>query len=187
VSHTGKHYRICAVDGLPKPVQRPHPPLLIAGGSRRVLTLAGREANIAGVNPSLRGGATGADLLADMSPQRLEEKVAWIGDGARSAGRNPDEVELPLSLMSCRIARSRASTHARSSLLGTADTEMLETSPAVLHGSVEQCIDLLEERRERYGFSYIKFGGDPEAVAPIVDRLARTVARWDDSAAVRFL
>ena len=43
-SFAGEHYTMTGHDGLPKPVQAPHPPLFIGGGGRRVLTLAGREA-----------------------------------------------------------------------------------------------------------------------------------------------
>ena len=54
VTYRGKHYRITDLDGLPKPVQRPRPPLLVGGGSRRVLMeLAGRTADIVGINPRL--------------------------------------------------------------------------------------------------------------------------------------
>ncbi len=39
----GEHYSVHALDGLPKPVQHPHPPLFVGGGSPRVLRLAGRR------------------------------------------------------------------------------------------------------------------------------------------------
>ena len=47
-SFAGEHYTITELDGWPKPVQRPHPPFMIGGGGRRVLTLAAREADIVG-------------------------------------------------------------------------------------------------------------------------------------------
>ena len=40
----GEHYTVTEHEGLPKPVQKPHPPIFIGGGGRRVLTLAAREA-----------------------------------------------------------------------------------------------------------------------------------------------
>ena len=61
------------------------------------------------------------------------------------------------------------STFAR---LLAADPSLLGSSPAVLVGSVDACVDVLYERRERYGFSYLDLGGDLDAVAPIVARLA---------------
>src|SRR2546426_3745581 len=43
-SFTGKHYRISGMEGFPLPVQKPHPPIVIGGGGRRMLSLAAREA-----------------------------------------------------------------------------------------------------------------------------------------------
>ena len=40
-SFAGKHYTVSDLQGMPKPVQRPHPPILIGGGGRRVLSIAG--------------------------------------------------------------------------------------------------------------------------------------------------
>jgi alkanesulfonate monooxygenase SsuD/methylene tetrahydromethanopterin reductase-like flavin-dependent oxidoreductase (luciferase family) len=42
---------------MPKSKQRPHPPILIGGGGRRVLTLAGQEADIVSIDP--KGTAAG--------------------------------------------------------------------------------------------------------------------------------
>src|SRR5437660_5819464 len=48
---SGDHYRITAYDGLPKPLQRPRPPIVVGGGGPKVLRLAGREADIVGSHP----------------------------------------------------------------------------------------------------------------------------------------
>src|SRR5687768_532705 len=50
-SFDGDHYRITDLDGLPKPVQRPGPPILIGGGGPKVLAIAAQQADIVGVNP----------------------------------------------------------------------------------------------------------------------------------------
>jgi hypothetical protein len=48
----------------------------------------------------------------------------------------------------------RGITHrATSSLAALASDDDLAASPAVLHGSVDQCVDRLVEVRERYGVS----------------------------------
>jgi alkanesulfonate monooxygenase SsuD/methylene tetrahydromethanopterin reductase-like flavin-dependent oxidoreductase (luciferase family) len=49
-SFSGKHYRIRDFSLHPAPVQQPHPPILVGGGSPRVLALAGREADYGGPN-----------------------------------------------------------------------------------------------------------------------------------------
>jgi probable F420-dependent oxidoreductase len=175
LTFAGTHYRIDELDGLPKPVQRPHPPLLVGGGGRKVLSVAGRHADIVSVNPSLRDGVVTADLLEDATAERIDQKVAWVREAAAAAGRRPDEVELQLNLLVCQVAgRAGQARRAVSSLAGGADPGLLEKSPAVLAGSVGQCVEAVQERRERFGISYVNLGGDVEAVAPIVARLAGT-------------
>ena len=44
----GNHYR-WQQNALPKPTQRPHPPILIGTGGRRMLQIAAREADIVGI------------------------------------------------------------------------------------------------------------------------------------------
>jgi probable F420-dependent oxidoreductase len=55
-SFEGEHYTIRDLDGQPKPAQDPHPPFVLGGGAPRMLRLAGREADIVGINPALRSG-----------------------------------------------------------------------------------------------------------------------------------
>jgi probable F420-dependent oxidoreductase len=168
----GAHYRIDGLDGLPKPVQRPHPPLLVGGGGRRVLSVAGRHADIVSVNPSLRDGVVTAELLEDATAERIDQKVGWVREAAAAAGRRP---ELQLNLLVCQVTSGAGqASRAVSSLAGGADPGLLEKSPAVLGGSVAQCVEALQERRERFGISYVNLGGEVEAVAPIVARLAGT-------------
>jgi probable F420-dependent oxidoreductase len=170
----GKHYRITALEGLPKPVQKPHPPIAVGGGGRRMLELAGRIADIAGVYADL-GGALAVHPVLDMSSERLTEKVQFVSEGATSTGRRPDDVELELSLLLCRVVRSRSEALEvleRAATSWSVSRHTIEESPAVLVGTVEQCAESLAERRERYGFSYIHVGSDFENAAELVARLA---------------
>jgi probable F420-dependent oxidoreductase len=175
LTFAGRHYRIEALDGLPKPVQRPRPPLVIGGGGRRVLSVAGRHADVVSVNPSLRAGTITADIVADATAERVAEKVAWVREAAAAAGRPGDAVELQMNLLLCRVERSSGQAReAVSSLVDASgvDPLALEGSPAVLAGSVERCVEALLAGRERFGISYVNVGGEVEAAAPIVERLA---------------
>src|SRR5438094_8938838 len=56
------------VEAAPQPVQRPHPPIIIGGGGRRVLSHAAREADIVSVNPDLRAGLGGPETAPNTVP-----------------------------------------------------------------------------------------------------------------------
>jgi probable F420-dependent oxidoreductase len=173
----GRFYRISGLEGLPRPVQLPHPPVLIGGGGPRALRLAAREATIVGVHARLSEGALGPAAAEDLSAARIEEKVGWVRDAWQAAGRPPGSLELQFSAYLVRVTdSSRQREAARSSFSGLleADPKLLRDSPAVLVGSHEACIEALIERRERFGLSYWSLGSDLEAVAPIVARLTGT-------------
>ena len=175
LSFAGHHYRIEALDGLPKSAQRPHPPLLLGGGGRKMLELAAREADIVSVYPNLRSGLSYSP--EELSPERMAVKIGWVTAAAAAAGRSMEEIELHLSLFVCHVSESQSS--ARSNLSShaaalQADPLLLERSPAVLSGTTEQCVEAILERRETYGFSCFHVGSEVEATAKVVARLAGT-------------
>ena len=177
VDHEGTHYRIAGLDGLPKPVQQPHPPIMVGGGGRSILRLAGEVADIAGVHARLPHGELTPAEAADLGSERIATKVDWVREAAAAAGRDSRAIELQFSVYLVDITDSargaRASKSSFADLL-RARPDLIADLPAVLAGSVAQCVELLQERRERYGFSYWNLGGDVDAVAPIVARLAGT-------------
>jgi probable F420-dependent oxidoreductase len=173
----GAHYRITELDGLPKPVQAPHPPLLVGGGGKRVLGIAAREADIVSVHCNLRRGELDESAASDLAAERVAEKVGWVRAAAEEAGRPPADLELQFTTYLCDVTDAPHSAGAsRSSFAGllAADRALLERSPSVLVGSVQECVERLLERRERYGFSYLNLGADLDNVAPVVARLAGT-------------
>ena len=76
-SYSGRYYTVTAMDGQPKPVQRPHPPFVIGGTRERVLRLAAREADIVGIDLRQDGAA-----ILDAFGARMDVRVGWIRDEA---------------------------------------------------------------------------------------------------------
>jgi probable F420-dependent oxidoreductase len=168
----GDHYAITGLDGLPKPLQRPHPPLLVGGGGRRMLTIAAREADIVGVNPALRSGAADAEAAADATAEATDRKLGWVRE---AAGERFDDLEL-----NCLVLATLATDDVGGAAelvaggFGVDPTAVLEV-PHVLIGPPGHMIEALEARRDRWGFSYIVVQGDAmEAFAPVVARLNGT-------------
>jgi probable F420-dependent oxidoreductase len=171
-TYDGVHYTVSGLDGRPKPVQRPRPPLLIGGGGRRVLSIAGARADIVGININLAKGVIDADAGPDGTAERTDEKVAWVRD---AAGARFDRLELQVRVHLVLVTDDRAAmADALAGGFGLTPAAAL-ASPHSLVGTVEQIADDLVERRERWGISYIGVSLDAmEAMRPIVARLTGT-------------
>ena len=172
LTFAGQHYTIANLRGIPKPAQRPRPPILIGAGQKRMLMLAGREADIVGIlTTSVAGGTLTADP-AERLAGAVAQKVEWVRQGA---GERFHELELSLAptiiVTDQRRRRTEQYIHER----GWQDisVEQVWEMPAVFVGSIDQIIEDMRARRERYGFSYFVISDhDMAEAAPIVARLA---------------
>ena len=172
VTFDGEHYRIEGLEGRPKPLQRPGPPLLLGGGGHRMLSLAAREADIVGINIDLRKGVIDADSGPNATTDATVEKLRWVHE---AAGERYDDLELQVRVHVAAVTDDReAMAEMLGPALGISPADALE-SPHALAGSVEQLVDQIRERRDRFGISYIGIGADAmEDMAPVVARLAGT-------------
>jgi len=169
-SFTGKHYSIKGLEGAPSPVQKPHPPILLGGGGRKMLSLAAREANIVHVNYNLNEGRINPKLVQTGMAEATDEKLAWIKE---AAGDRFDAIELGFTVFFANVTEDRESlASALAPSMGFEPRNVLEM-PHFLIGTVEQIEEDLKLRRERYGFSDVIVPGEAtESLAPIVERLA---------------
>ena len=168
VTYQGRHYRLTGLTGSAKPAQQPHPPILIGGGGRRLLTLAGKEADIISVMPRSKRDGSGLED-ADVSPEAFIRKVGWIRD---AAGNRFARIELNTLVQTVVITdHPRAAAEPLAKEYQIAAEQVFET-PLVLIGSVDQIVKNLEQRRERFGLSYITvFEKDLENMARVIGRL----------------
>ena len=135
-----------------------------------MLAVAGREADIVGINPALPTGRADATAAADATAERYEEKLAWVRDGA---GDRYDGIELQIRAFFVIVTDDRmGAAEALAGGVGLTAEQGL-ASPLALVGTPSQIAEDLLERRERFGFSYIVVGQDQyEAFAPVVAELA---------------
>ena len=171
-SFTGKHYTVAALDGHPKPAQRPRPPILIGGGRRRVLTLAGRLADIVGILTTSVATGTVVDDASERLADTVAQKLAWVREGA--GARFPDiELSLiPTLLFEEDVSAPRRTSSPPAAGAASRPSDVL-AMPSVFIGSVSEIVDQMEERRARYGFSYyVVSDRQLDRAAPLVARLA---------------
>jgi probable F420-dependent oxidoreductase len=167
-SFEGEHYTISDYEGHPKPVQQPHPPILIGAGGPRMIRIAAHHADIIGLLPSL-GGETTFDL-GEIGPEAFEAKVARIRD---IAGPRFDEIELNILVQGLAVTDDRTAGIQRLREARGFDRDEWFDSPMVFVGSVEQIVERMQAQRERLGVSYyVVFEHEMEALAPVVARLA---------------
>jgi probable F420-dependent oxidoreductase len=171
-SFSGKHYTINEHTLLPRPVQRPRPPLILGGGGRRVLSIAGQWADIVSINVDLRAGTGGPETAPNASPAATREKVAWVKE---AAGKRFDEIELNCLIGFAIITDDgQKIADAMAPTFGIDPTDALHV-PVALIGTVDQMVEELQWRREEYGISYFSIEADCwESLAPVVSRLAGT-------------
>jgi probable F420-dependent oxidoreductase len=149
-SVAGKHYTITDLDGRPKPVQRPRPPILVGGGGKRILTIAGREADIVGIVPRSRVDGSGLDLT-DVSAEAADDKVSWI---QAAAGPRAGSLELNTLIQAVVVSDDGRDAAAQLARRWKVSAETVLNSPYVLIGSTGEIGDAVHARRERYGISY---------------------------------
>ncbi len=154
VNFTGKYYTLIEMKGYPRPVQKPHMPILVAGAGERMLKLAGSEADIVAIGSKI----TAQGL--DPTDASLGQKIAWVKEGA---GERFADLELSQTVYDMMITDSGAA------LSSQGGGPPIPKKPM----STEQAVAHLLEQRGRYGFSYLQvYEGQMENFAPIVARLA---------------
>ena len=172
VAVEGTHVRAVGFEGVPKPARPGGPPIMIGGGSPRVLGLGGREADIVSLNLDNRSGRLGAEGVASGSAARTAQKIEWIKAGA---GDRFDQIELEIAAYFTTVTDDRDGAIAAIAGRFGADPAIFAGHPHTLIGSVEEICEQLESRRETYGISYITVSiRAAEAFAPVVERLHGT-------------
>jgi alkanesulfonate monooxygenase SsuD/methylene tetrahydromethanopterin reductase-like flavin-dependent oxidoreductase (luciferase family) len=155
-SASGPYYGAAGAEVSPGPVQRPRPPILVAGSGRRLLSLAARWADIVALGVAPTESEAGA-----------ARRIGWLRE---AAPERFDELELNLNLMAVGdlVPRWIAT---QMGLTAAALAEAGAVSAAV--GTVDQMCETLLRRREALGISYVVVGDElMEAFAPVVERLA---------------
>ena len=170
VNFTGKHYRVMGHTINPIPLQQPHPPLLIGGNGRRLLSLAAQEADIVGLS-GITFNRDGPDLSA-WKGSGIDERIRLV----RAAAGEERYGRLEINALVQRVVvtdhrRQTAEDLAMRWTQLTAD-EILR-NPFVLIGTVDQLTEDLIANRERWDISsYVIFESSIDDFAPVVARLA---------------
>jgi len=171
VSFAGRHYRVTDHTIHPLPVQRPRPPIFIGGSAPRLLALAAKEADIVGLTGIAFRRSGAVRDVSDWKAAVVDERVRLVRE---VAGDRFDCIELNALVQRVVVTddRRKAAEELARRWEQLNPAEILE-SPYVLIGTVEQVVEALRARRERWSISYyVIFEPYIDAFAPVVARLA---------------
>jgi probable F420-dependent oxidoreductase len=165
-----RHVHAVGFEAVPKPFTKSGPPIMIGGGAKRILTIAGREADIVSLNFNNSSGKLGADGIGSSTAELTDQKIQWIKDGA---GARFDQIEIEIAAYFTIVTPDGEGTRAKMAPMFGMTPEVFAEHPNALIGSVDEICDRIVERRERFGISYVSFGASViDAVIPVVERLA---------------
>lgn len=154
-SYKGEFYEITGIAGAHESATKPHPKVLIGGGGKRVLSIAGRHADIVGINPNMAEGKVTGQSAADLSPTKTREKIGWVRAAAEAAGRDPDEIEYNTLVFVMAILDDPSPVRATMAATTGMSEDEVADCPLFLTGPPSEIQDRLIARREETGISYI--------------------------------
>lgn len=168
-SFEGDYYQIQQLDGQPKPVQNPLP-LYLGGGGPKMLRLAAQEADIVGINVDLRSNVMG-DI--DFSAEACDRKVCWVRE---AAAERWSSLDLSMLVHVTRFTEDEDGAFREIALQMETTPEVVRQSPSVLVGSPQQMVEILQDRRRRWGLNeWIVREEQMESFAPVVAVLTAQV------------
>ncbi len=159
-AYQGRYFSVRNAYNHPRPVQKPYPPIMLGGSGPRLLEIAARHADIALLTPPIyhdKDSVQDPTSAVRFTKNVLKRRIGQLKDLARSAGRDPDSIELA-SLVFVRMARdkSQADEIVRQSVaqMGFPNEETARSSPASLMGTPEEVRRELRSRIDEFGLTF---------------------------------
>jgi alkanesulfonate monooxygenase SsuD/methylene tetrahydromethanopterin reductase-like flavin-dependent oxidoreductase (luciferase family) len=132
----GKHYSVRHALNMPKPVQKPHPPILIGGRSERLMKVAAQLAD----NWNLPGAVS-------PTPEEYNQMVSTFDEYCRQASRSPKDVVKSILFQSCIVDKNKDRLKEQVRRLKP-EWQSTDAFMKRLIGTPEQCIEKLNSFRD---------------------------------------
>ncbi|MCT7659317.1 LLM class F420-dependent oxidoreductase [Mycobacterium deserti] len=170
----GAHYRVHAEAGALVAAPEVHVPLLIGGNGTRVLQLAGRVADIAGLAGFSHNRDATKVSLTHFDEAGLADRIAVVRE---AAGDRFDAIELNALIQFVVPTDDRQASAAElAAAFGGVSADFVLDSPFVLLGTHEQMAEQLLDRRQRFGVSYWTVFDEWVGRASAMPDLAKVIA-----------
>jgi probable F420-dependent oxidoreductase len=159
-TYRGRYFSISRAYNNPRPVQRPHPPLMVGGSGSKLLRITAAEAQIANLIPPIINGKDFAQdpaAAVKFDKPNLQRRIEMLRRLAVESGREPDAIEIS-GLTMVRLSHSKsemdAAARETASAMGFPNEEAVRNSPVLLIGTPAEARRELRSRIEQFGMTY---------------------------------
>lgn len=164
---TGKHFKVYDAFNNPRPVQQPHPPIMLGGSGTGLLKIAAREASILNIIPPTSNGKDFPNdpvATVKFTMDVMKDRIAVLHQLMQNNGRDPGEMELGgLMLLGLSEDKNDPGLREMANNLGFPDYESAQSAPVALLGTPSEVREELEKRIKETGVTYyIMLTASPE-------------------------
>ncbi len=155
---SGEFYNVKDAISFPKPVQKPHPPVMVGGGGKGLLRIAARVADKINIGVDTgRAGTVDRDEVARTTDAAFVARMDFLKAEMDAAGRDFSKMEVSSTIFTSMIADTAEQADGFAGMLGSLfglDAGEVKRMPICLIGTVEQCAEEMARRRKAWGVSH---------------------------------
>lgn len=174
----GEHYRLVDAISTPKPLQQPHPPILLGGSGKGLLRVAARHADILNLTADVgRAGTVDFGEVARFNEAAFIAKGEFVRAEARAAGRDPAAIAMSSIVFMLMITDTSAAGDAVAANVGPmfgVDAATARRVPLALIGTPDEIVAELKRRQREWGVTLTIVSGGQRDAATIA-RFAREI------------
>ncbi len=180
-SFDGEFYKLRSAIHVPKPVTKPHPPILLGGGGKGLLRIAARHADMVNIGVDTgKAGTIDRGEVAKTTDAAFRERAEFLRSEARAAGRDASSIELSSTIFTAMIAESSADGDGFAGALGGLfglDAADVKRMPITLIGTPDECAKELRRRKDEWGLGHyvISARATPGMMETFAQRIAPNV------------
>ena len=175
----GEFYKFKDAILWPKPIQKPHPPVVVGGGGKGLLRIAAKHADYVNIIPDAgKPGKISIDNLRRMTDESFRSRISFVREEAKRHGRNPDSICASNFIFTLVITGSPEATRATAAGMApmfNLSAEGILQSPMVLIGTPEECVAELKRRAANWGVGQFIFstmmGGDETLIRRLKEEI----------------
>lgn len=164
-SFQGKYYAVEDAVNNPKPVQKPHPPILIGGaGEKRLLRVVAEHANIWNCPNNVA--------------HELQHKLDVLKRHCEAIGRNPDDIEVSEQCIMV-LGRTEKDLRSKMQFAKRALGQVFDIDKTALRGTPDQLIEAIQARSKQGVTFFTALFGDlnqPETLELFAEKVAPALA-----------